>query len=251
MARVLIGYSACPLTRRAFEAQGHDVWTCDLLPARDGAANHYQGDIWDIADGAWDFGLFHPMCTVLTTSGAWAFPDPDFKRWPGVGYHQRPKPETLVGAARRAQRVLELANFERLLRLPYLKAIENPAVSFINTAIRPPNQVIHPYHCGDNASKATGIWGDMPPIHHTRFVEPRLVCDAGHRFVYGQHKCPTCGSHKYLPRWANQTDAGQNKETPGPDRWLKRSETYPGIAAAWGDQWGRYLNTMTTTEHRQ
>lgn len=35
MAKILIGYSACPLTRTAFEVHGHDVWTCDLLPARD------------------------------------------------------------------------------------------------------------------------------------------------------------------------------------------------------------------------
>jgi hypothetical protein len=26
---VLIGYSACPLTRAAFEARGHEAWTCD------------------------------------------------------------------------------------------------------------------------------------------------------------------------------------------------------------------------------
>ena len=35
--RVLIGYSCCPLTRAAFERQGIEAWTCDLLPARDGS----------------------------------------------------------------------------------------------------------------------------------------------------------------------------------------------------------------------
>jgi hypothetical protein len=44
-----------------------------------------------------------------------------------------------------------------------------------------------------------------------------------------------------VERWANQTDSGQNKLSPGADRWLKRSETFPGIAAAMGDQWGAYL----------
>ena len=28
--RVLVGYSTCPHTRAAFEAKGHEVWTCDL-----------------------------------------------------------------------------------------------------------------------------------------------------------------------------------------------------------------------------
>lgn len=255
MSKVLIGYSACQLTRAAFEAHGHDVWTCDLLPARGNSSKHMQCDIWEAAlSESWDFGLFHPMCTVMTTSSAWAFPDPDYERWPEVGYHQKVKPETLTGEDRRNQRDIEFENFRRLLRLPYPKAIENPAVSFINTAIRPPNQSIHPYQHGDNASKNTGLWlaededgiwkGDIPLIRQTGFIEPRLVCDNKHRFKYGLHKCPECGSQKYLPRWANQTDSGQNIETPGPDRWLKRSETYPGIAAAWGDQYGRWLNAQ-------
>lgn len=237
MAKILIGYSACQLTRAAFEAHGHDVWTCDRLPARGESPKHFQCDIWEVAAlPGWDFGLFHPMCTVLTTSSAWAFFDPDFDRYPGVGYHQKVKPETLTGERRRAQREIELKNFRRLLALPYLKAIENPAVSFLNTSIRPPTQVIHPHEHGDNASKATGLWlaGDdgwesqeIPLIVPTCHVQPD-------RWIKG--------ARKMLPRWANQTDAGQNRESPSDDRWLKRSETYPGIAAAWGDQWGRWLN---------
>jgi len=41
---------------------------------------------------------------------------------------------------------------------------------------------------------------------------------------------------------ANQTDSGQNNLSPGADRWLERSATYPGIAAAMGAQWGAWLN---------
>lgn len=217
--KVLIGYSRCPLTRAAFEAKGHDVWTCDLLPA-DG--KHLQMDVWDaIGSRDWDFGIFHPMCTVLTVSGAWAFSDPDYERWPGVGYHQRVKPGTLTGAARRAAREVELENFRRLLSLPFRYVLENPATSFINTAIRPPDQVVHPHQFGDDASKATGLWRrhDVPALRPTRHVAPRIV--------------------NGLPRWANQTDSGQNRLTPSDNRWLERSATYPGIAAAMGNQWGQ------------
>ena len=42
-------------------------------------------------------------------------------------------------------------------------------------------------------------------------------------------------------RWANQTDTGQTRLSPSADRWLERSKTYPGIAAAMGDQWGKWL----------
>jgi hypothetical protein len=217
--RVLIGYSACPLTREAFASRGHDVWTCDLLPARDGHPQHFQCDIWEVARDRWDMAIFHPMCTYLTCSASWAFEDPDFERYPGVGYHQKVKPETLTGSARREAREAALDNFRRLLALPYPKAIENPAPSFVSKAIRPPDQTIQPYDFGDDASKRTGLWLDrLPPLLPTRRVPGRIV--------------------NGKERWANQTDSGQNRLPPGEDRWLERSKTYPGIAAAMGDQWG-------------
>ena len=105
---------------------------------------------------------------------------------------------------------------------PNAFAIENPAPSFISRAIRRPDQIIQPYEFGNDASKSTGLWiNGLPKLRPTGFVEPRMV---GGR-----------------PRWDNQTDSGQNKMTPSDDRWLHRSMTYPGIAAAMGDQWGRFI----------
>lgn len=225
MARVLIGYSCCPLTAAAFAAQGHGVWTCDLLASR-GWHQHLQMDIWEAIEkhGPWDFGVFHPMCTYLTCSAAWAFRDPDFAKYPAGGYHQNLKAGTLTGHARRQARDLDLGNFQRLISLQFPAAIENPATSFVNKAIRRPDQVIQPYQFGDNASKATGLWlsHGTPPLRETAVVAPRIV--------------------RGLARWSNQTDSGQNRLSPSADRWLERSKTFPGIAAAMGDQWGKWLN---------
>ena len=250
MARVLIGYSACPLTRAAFEAHGHDVWTCDLLPARDNSPKHLQGDIWRVALGqCWDFAVLHPMCTYLTCSAAWAFNDPDFEKYPGVGYHQRVKAGTLTGEARREARREALENFRRLLELPFPVAIENPGTSFVSKAIRPPSQIVQPFQFGDDASKATGFWlsEGVPLLRGTQYVAPRMVCDCGYTnydYPGDKYGCPNCGAEEGIarPRWANQTDSGQNRLSPGENRWLERSQTYPGIAAAMGDQWGRWLN---------
>lgn len=229
--RFLIGYSACPLTLAAFEAAGVEAWTCDLLPSRGRPDRHIQGDVWEVARDRWDGALFHPMCTYLTVSAAWAYNDPDFARYPGVGYHQRPKPGTLTGAPRRAAREAEVENFRQLLALPYPKAIENPARSFIGTAIRSPDQTIHPHHFGDDASKATGLWLDrLPKLRPTGFARGRAA-DATTDLL----------GDPVVMRWSNQTDAGQNNLSPGADRWLERSATYPGIAAAMGSQWGAYL----------
>lgn len=163
------------------------------------------------------------MCTYLTVSAAYAFKEPDFDRWPGVGYHQKLRPETLTGAARREARDEALENFRRLLALPYPKAIENPARSFINRAIRPPDQTVQPYEFGDDASKATGLWLDrLPPLRPTRYVPPRMIRYKG----------------RMVRRWANQSPCGAPSLPPSDDRWLVRSDTFPGIAAAMGDQWG-------------
>lgn len=222
--RWLIGYSTCPETRAAFEAQGHEVWTCDLRA--DPHPRHLQCDIWEVANDNWDAAIFHPTCTYLTVSAAWAFADADFERYPGVGYHQRVQAGTLVGAERRAARDEAIANFKRLDDLPYPKAIENPAPSFISKAHRPPDQTIQPNQHGDDASKRTGLWLDrLPLIVQTKRVPGRMV------------EWPR-GSGKMVERWSNQTDSGQNNLTPGDDRWLDRSRTYPGIAAAFGSQWG-------------
>jgi hypothetical protein len=240
--RVLIGYSCCPLTRTAFERAGHEAWTCDILPARDGSPRHLQGDIWEFARDRWDMAIFHPMCTYLTISAAWAFNDPDYERYPGVGYHQKVAPETLVGQARREAREAReaaIANFLALMALPYPKAIENPAHSFLNKRFRKPDQIVQPYEFGDDASKATGLWLDrLPPLRKDpakrvpgRLVERKAAMGAS-------DKAKGCKGPKYLERWANQTDSGQNALSPSADRWLERSETYPGIANAFGEQWG-------------
>lgn len=223
--RWLIGYSRCPHTRAALEAQGHEVWTCDLRPSDH--PRHLQCDVWEVLGDRWDAAILHPMCTYLTVSCAWAFAEPDYERWPGVGYHQRVQPETPVGAERRALRDEAVENFRRLLALPYPKAIENPAPSMVSTRVRPPDQVVQPYEFGDDASKGTGLWLDrLPRLVPTKRVAGRMV------------EWPR-GSGKMVERWANQTDSGQNRLTPSADRWLERSNTYPGIAAAMGEQFGR------------
>lgn len=233
MKVAIIGYSRCWMTREAFLQAGVYAVTCDLLPAREDdpiPSLHMQCDVYEgIERVNPDFGLFHPMCTYLTVSAAWAYKDPDFEKYPGVGYHQRVKPGTLTGAARREQREIEIANFQRLLALPFPVECENPALNFVSAVVGKPTQVIQPYEYGDDASKATGLWFNdrakatgMPLLRGTKDVAPRIV-----------------GGKK---RWANQTDSGQNNLGPGDDdRWLVRSATYPGIAAALGDQHGSWL----------
>jgi len=96
--------------------------------------------------------------------------------------------------------------------------VENP-VSIISTRIRKPDQIIQPWQFGHPESKKTCLWLKGLPL-----LVPTDVIDL-----------PPCGY------WQNQTPSGQNKYGPSPDRWMKRSRTYEGIADAMADQWGKIL----------
>lgn len=225
MMRVLIGCEQFGHMREAFRRRGWDAWSCDLEPARDGSPYHLQCDVLSVLDHGWDLGIFHPDCTYLTCSAEWAYNDPDFERYPGVGYHQRVKPDTLVGAARREAREKAIEFVFRLRDAPIrYKAIENP-VGVLSRRWRKADQTVQPHMFGDDASKATCWWleGGLPPLAKTNPVAPRMV--------------------NGRPRWGNQTDGGQNKLPPSEDRAMLRAETYPSLADACADQWGSYVFT--------
>lgn len=109
----------------------------------------------------------------------------------------------------RLDRQGEALDFVRLLMhapIPRI-AIENP-VSVIATRLRPPDQVIQPYQFGHGETKATCLWlKNLPLLRPTNIVEGR--------------------------------EARVHRMPPSPDRWRERSRTFPGIAAAMAEQWGR------------
>lgn len=158
---------------------------------------HIQGDVLGHLDRGWDVLIAHPPCIFLSSSGM---------HWTTRG-------------KRDPQRTVDALDFvRRLMDAPVPKiGVENP-IGVISTRIRKPDQIIQPYQYGHDASKRTCLWlKGLPRLRPTGFVEPR--------WVDGK------------PRWANQTDSGQNKLGPSEDRWAKRSITYPGIAAAMAAQW--------------
>lgn len=224
--RVLVGCECSGRVRDAFAALGHDAWSCDVLPS---AGNHLQCDVLTVLDSrVWDLAVFHPTCTYLTCSAEWAYKDPDFVRYPGVGYHQKVKQGTLTGSARREARenAIEFVFKLRDSGIPKM-AIENP-VGVLSSRWRKPDQVIQPYQFGDDASKATCLWlTGLPELRPTERFNGRLITDQ----LTG----------KTAERWSNQTDGGQNKLGPSDERSSSRSVTYQGIANAMADQWSRWI----------
>lgn len=208
MKRVLVGCEFSGVVRDAFTARGHYAMSCDLLPSEK-PGHHYQGDIFDVINDGWDLAIFHPPCTYLSSSGLHWNKNPKSIRFGGAQTE-----ESLIFV----QRLLD-AKIKR-------KALENPQ-GCIGTRIRPATQYVQPYDFGSDASKKTGLWlENLPPLVPTKRVKGRMVMWNG----------------KLVERWANQTDSGQNNLGPSVNRWAERSETYPGIAAAMADLWGRVLD---------
>lgn len=214
--RVLVACEYSGRVRDAFIKAGHDAMSCDLLPT-DSPGPHYQGNVADIIGDGWDLMIAHPPCTYLTCSAEWAYGDGP--------YHQKVRPGTLVGEDRTKARSHAIKFVWWLFHqdIPRI-CIENP-VGVLSSAWREPDQIIQPYEYGDDASKKTCLWlKGLQPLKPTKFYPPRLV-QSGKGYTF---------------RWGNQTDSGQNKESPSDDRWKVRSVTWQGWADAMADQFGGY-----------
>ncbi len=194
--RVLVACEYSGIVRDAFAKQGHYAVSCDLLESERPKGIHIKGDVLDVINQGWDLIIAHPPCTHLAVSGARYF------------------------AAKKANGLQEesLAFVRKLMDAACPRiCVENP-ISIISSRIRRPDQIIHPYQFGHDASKATCLWlKGLPLLIGTSYVDPRNVDGK--------------------KRWANQTDSGQNKIGPSENRWKERSRTYEGIALAMSEQW--------------
>lgn len=157
----------------------------------------------------------HLQCDVLTVlDRGWdmmiAFPPCKYLALSGLHWNtKRPWRAALTEQALDFVRALMAAP------IPHI-AIEN-SVGKISTAIMQPAQVVHPWHFGDLANKRTCLW---------LFNLPRLVPTSDIRGGRGV-------------RMPNQTASGQNRIGESKAREKLRSRTYPGIARAMADQWGK------------
>lgn len=255
--KILVACETSGAVREAFRAKGHEVYSCDLLPAVDNSPWHIQGDAIElIYSQQWDLIIAHPPCTYLSVSGM---------HWTARGLRDPKLTEDAV----------EFAN--KIFDAPVDKiCIENP-ISILSTRIRKPDQIIQPWMFGHDASKKTCLW--LKGLPELEVKEELIVPPTGWKLVRSaidMQECPDCSEpwcsqhqmhysdcecfgptqdglqyksiHGYLfatddlqagkPVWANQTPSGQNKLGPSKDRWKKRSETYSGIAKAMADCWG-------------
>lgn len=96
--------------------------------------------------------------------------------------------------------------------------LENP-VGFLNTAWMPATQVIQPWQFGHAVKKRTCFWfknfPGLAPTHNVADHMRRLSRKRSNRMLY---------------------------LSPGPERWMHRSRTFPGVAEALARQITGYLD---------
>jgi len=115
----LIACEFSGVVRDAFADQGHDAWSCDLLPSEK-PGKHILGDVRDILDCGWDMMITHPPCDHLACSGARWFAEKskDGRQQHGINF------------------------FKAMINAPIPKiAVENP-IGIMSSRYRKPDQII-------------------------------------------------------------------------------------------------------------
>lgn len=201
---ILIACENSGIVSNAFADIGHNVLSCDILPAEN-YENHYQGDVLNLLKADWDMMIAFPPCTYLSYVGA---------RW-----------FKLPGRTEKRNSAFEF--FMKLINAPIKKiCVENPR-GYPMVAYRPADQIVQPYFFGDRQMKTTHLWlKGLPCLAH--FDQDTL---------FGQVKThtmvpePSSFNPSGKPRWFVEGCQGVNRQK-------LRSQFWPGIAKAMALQWG-------------
>ena len=205
--KVLIGCETSGIVREAFIEQGHDAWSCDVLPSDVPTNRHIQDDVLNVLrSDNWDMLMVaHPPCTRLCNSGV---------RW----LSKPPPNKTLKQMWNELEKGAKL--FSSLLNADVPRvAVENPVMhKHAKQRIenyQPFSQSIQPWQfandddSADNVKKRTCLWlKNLPKLIPTGTVNGSTARDECH------------------------------KAPPSKDRWKIRSKFYHGIAKAMAIQWG-------------
>ena len=207
--KILIACEFSGRIRDSFLDLGYDAISCDLLPTAS-PGPHIKGDVSEVLQEPWDLVIAHPSCTYLCNSGVRHL----YKDGKKVNGIDGGRINSMVKGANFFRRCLE-ANSP-------LIAVENPIMHghARNSVGRGPDFSVQPWMFGDPHTKRTCFWTvGLPPLVPDYKSKEDFFARTAFTEIY-----PTT-----------------HYTSPGPDRWKKRSITYPGIAHAIAQQWGPLL----------
>lgn len=215
--KVLVACEESQRVCKSFRDRGHEAYSADLQEPSGGYPEwHILGDVLPFINGfcsfmtmdgrlheipgKWDLLIAHPPCTYLSAAGA-----------PNLVRHGKFNHERFQNGLGARDFFLSFyyANCDHI-------CVENPAPL---KCFKLPkySQIIEPFYFGDPWKKRTCLWLiGLPPLEITNQVEP-------------------LGCWVYMSGSNSRTTLKTVKGVTSPK---ERSKTFPGIAAAFADQWG-------------
>lgn len=201
--KILIACEESQEVCKAFRELGHEAFSCDILPCSGGHPEwHIQGDVLPLLEQEWDMIIAHPPCTDLAVSGARHF-------------------------AKKVADGSQQKSIEFFMKFTDLKCprvmIENP-IGIMSTQWRKPDQIIQPWQFGHSLTKSTCLWlKGLPKLQPTNIVN---------KGEFKEWIDKRTGKKKRQSLW--YYEALRQKNTGG-----LRSKTFPSIAKAMANQWGK------------
>ena len=221
--RVLIACEESQTVCKAFRANGHIAFSCDIQKCSGQRPEwHILRDVSGILNGGvfvtmdnlchnvekWDLIIAHPPCTYFSNAtmvnlGRKDYPEVFNEEWKRQFYIKRNNAFDFV-------KKIWNANCDKIV-------VEN-VVGYLNTHFMKPTQIIQPFMFGEPYRKATCLWiKGLPKLEPTNFVKP------------------TCKWVRHYLKSKNDLVGYENK---GVLSAKERSKTFNGIAKAMAEQWG-------------
>ena len=235
--KVLVACEESQAVCTEFRRLGHEAYSCDIIDCSGGHPEwHIKQDVLPLLngncvlntcdgtvhhiDGKWDMVIAFPPCTHLASSGAAWF---EKKRADG---RQRWGIQFFCNFLNVECEKVVIENPIGIISGKYIKE-HFPDLAEKYSLPKEPTQIIHPWMFGDNYSKSTCLWikgveplvpqvREQPPIDWFEWVDKKT------------------GKKKRQPKWYADTWKLSPEE-----RAKVRSKTFPGIAKAMAEQWGK------------
>lgn len=215
----LIGFEESQTVTIELRKLGINAFSCDLKDCSGGHPEwHLKMDIFQALNlKKWDFIGLHPVCTKMTLSG---------NRTYAKG---KPRHQERIEAT---EWTIQL--WEYVTSICDHVYMENPMGAMNGNKRLPKPQIIQPYFFGDEFQKTTCLWlNGLDPLYHNKVAN---LFDANVTHVY-RGDMWVAKSGNVMAAWcANTSTTGNNEK----NRAI-RSKTFPGIAKAIANQWGKNL----------
>ena len=234
--KVLVACEESQIVCTEFRKLGHEAYSCDIEPCSGGHPEwHIQDDVLPLLNGncdfktvngdihhlkgKWDMIIAFPPCTHLAVSGAAWF---DKKREDG---RQEAAIKFFMNVMNADCEKISVENPVNIISGNYIEKYFPELQKKYKFPIKP-TQSIQPFQFGDTARKKTCLWlKGLPKLKSTKIVDCGEI--VGNGFSVGASA--DCA----------RNENGKSIAWNDPRTAKARSKTFPGIAKAMAEQWGR------------